>query len=420
MTEITRLKLARASRNWFSDTALAPSADAYARCLSKQGYAHQTVRIYLESIAHFAHWSALRRIGLRETNEGAVERFLKRHLPSCRCAPRCQRARSSVRAALNHLLVILRRERRIAPRMSPDSVAIAREIHRFDRYLTQVCGLKPTTCAARLKVARAFLLDQFAAEQIRMSALKPADVICFMRKYTQGWKASSTRDVGNSLRSYFRFRALHGEPTATLSAAVPTVPQWRLARLPKGISADQLTRLLRAFDRSSATGRRDYAITRCFVDLGLRTTEVARLRLDDLDWREGLVRIRGKGCRVDALPLPQVTGRAIVDYLRHGRPRTSSRALFMRYRPPLDVPATPCVVRAAVRNAAARSGVESCFHGPQVLRHTLAQRLVQGGTPLKEIADLLRHRSLNTTTIYAKVDLPTLRRVALPWPGRQS
>ena len=190
--------------------------------------------------------------------------------------------------------------------------------------------------------------------------------------------------------------------------------------MPKGIPAEQLTRLLQAFDRGTTTGKRDYAITRCFVDLGLRTTEVAQLRLDDLDWRQGCVRIRGKGRRVDVLPLPWATGRAIVDYLRYGRPSTSSRALFLRHRPPLNTPATPCVIRAAVRYAAARSGVEGCLHGPQVLRHTLAQRLVQSGTTLKQIADLLRHRSLDTTTIYAKVDLPALNQVALPWPGRQS
>jgi integrase/recombinase XerD len=420
MTELAQLRLARASRDWFSNTELASSAEAYVRSLSERGYAPQTVRTYLDSVAHFAHWCDRQRIGLVEINEGAVERFLNRHLPLCRCAQRCQRTRHGLRAALARLLDLLRTEGRITPKRSPDPAAIAEETHRFEHYLTQVCGLRPATCTARLKRVRAFLLDRFATGRLRISALKPADVIRFMGKYTQGWMASSKREAGNSLRSYFRFKALHGDDTAALSAAIPTVAQWRLARLPKGISADQVTRLLKAFDRSSATGKRDYAITRCFVDLGLRTTEVAQLGLDDIDWRQGLVRIRGKGRRVDVLPLPQATGRAIVDYLRRGRPQTSSRALFLRHRPPLDTPATACVVRAAVRYAAARCGVEPCFHGPQVLRHTLAQRLVQGGTPLKQIADLLRHRSLDTTTIYAKVDLPALNRVALPWPGRQS
>jgi site-specific recombinase XerD len=420
MIELAQLKLARASRDWFSDTELASSAATFVRSLSEQGYAPETIRIYLECVAHFAHWCARQRIGLLAINEDVAGSFLNRHLHECRCSQRCQRARHSVRAALTRFLSLLRAEDRIAPKQSPDPAGICEEIRRFEHYLTQVCGLSPATCTARIKLVRAFLLDQFSAGRVCTRVLRAPEVVRFLRKYTQGWKASSQRDVGNSLRSYFRFKALHGERTTTLIAAIPTVAQWRLARLPKGISADQLTRLLRAFDRGTATGKRDYAITRCFVDLGLRTIEVARLRLEDFDWRQGLVRIRGKGRRVDVLPLPQATGRALVDYLRHGRPMTSSRAMFLRHRPPLNIPATPCVVRAAVRYAAARSGVQSCLHGPQVLRHTLAQRLVQGGTPLKQIADLLRHRSLDTTTIYAKVDLPALRRVALPWPGRQS
>ena len=419
MTELTRWRLARASRDGFSGTELDGNANPYVGYLSERGYAPLTVKAYLESVAHFAHWCARQRIGLTEINEDVIERFLNRHLPLCRCARRCQRARSTVGAALGHLLHLLRTERRIAPQRPPHPAAIAEEALRFEHYLTQVLGLRPATCRARVKLVRAFLLDRFTTGRIRIRALEATDVTRFMRKYTRGWKASSQRDAGNSLRSYFRFKALHGERTAILIAAIPTVAQWRLARLPKGIPAEQLTRLLQAFDRGT-TGKRDYAITRCFVDLGLRTTEVAQLRLDDLDWRQGCVRIRGKGRRVDVLPLPWATGRAIVDYLRYGRPSTSSRALFLRHRPPLNTPATPCVIRAAVRYAAARSGVEGCLHGPQVLRHTLAQRLVQSGTTLKQIADLLRHRSLDTTTIYAKVDLPALNQVALPWPGRQS
>ena len=159
-------------------------------------------------------------------------------------------------------------------------------------------------------------------------------------------------------------------------------------------------RLLKTFDRSSATGKRDYAITRCFIDLGLRTIEVARLRLDDFDWRQRVVRISGKGHRGEVLPLPHATGHAIADYLRYGRPKTGSRALFMRHSPPINTPASVCVVHAAVRYAARRCGLEPCFHGPHVLRHTLAQRLVQRGVLLKQIADLLRHRSLDSTTIY--------------------
>lgn len=193
-----------------------------------------------------------------------------------------------------------------------------------------------------------------------------------------------------------------------------------MASLPKWLSAEELTRLLGAFDRSTATGRRDYAIARCFIDLGLRTTEIARLQLDDVAWHEGTVRIRGKGRRVDLLPLPAVTGRAIVEYLRRGRPVTPVRGLFVRHRPPVGKPVSPCIVRNAVRFAARRCGLGQCIHGPHILRHTVAKRLLQQGASLKQIADVLRHRCLDTTGIYAKVDLAALSRVALPWPGSRT
>jgi integrase/recombinase XerD len=327
MTKLIRLKLARASSKWLSASNLEFSANAYVNFLTEREYAPQTVQIYLESIAHFARWYIRHRIPLIEINESVVERFLHRHLPFCQCAERCQRARNTVAAALGHLLDLLRIENRIPPKKSAYPTAISDELHHFDHYLTQVCGLKRATCHDRLQHIRAFLLKRFADGKIKINALKPVDIMQFISKYTQRWTASSKRHACNSLRSYFRFKALQGKHTAGLCAAIPTVAQWRMAQLPKGISVDETTRLLRAFNRNSATGKRDYAITRCFVDLGLRTSEVAALTLDDIDWRQGLVHIRGKGCRVDVLPLPNNTGSAIVAYLRHGRPQTSRRAL---------------------------------------------------------------------------------------------
>ena len=216
------------------------------------------------------------------------------------------------------------------------------------------------------------------------------------------------------------FKAIQGKPMKSLIAALPRVAQWRLARLPQYLSATEIERLLSAFDRSSATGKRDYAITRCLLDLGLRRIEVAHLRLDDVDWRAGILSIHGKGKRIDVLPLPEATGSAIAKYLQDGRPQTTRRELFVRHRPPANAPANLDIVRNAVRYAAARCGLERRIRGTHIFRHTVAGRLVQGGARFKEIADLLRHRSLDTTTIYAKVDLQALARVALPWPGRQA
>jgi len=314
---------------------------------------------------------------------------------------------------------MLRAGAQIAPSTSNDPPAIVAELREFDRHLIDVRGLSQTTRYARAIRVRAFLLELFWDQRVRLDKLHRADIVGFMARYTHNWKPQSKQCVASSLRSYFRFKAISGVPTMALSAALPAIAQWKLATLPKGLSGSELTRLLGAFDRRCATGRRDYAITRCFADLGLRTAEIARLQLDDVDWREGTVRIRGKGRRVDLLPLPPVTGRAIVAYLRAGRPRSDEGALFLRHRPPVGKPATRCIVRSAVRYAAARCGLEG-LSGPHMLRHTVATRLVQGGATLKQIADVLRHRCLDTTSIYAKVDLTALSRVAMPWPGRRS
>jgi integrase len=297
--------------------------------------------------------------------------------------------------------------------------AIADEVARFNQYLTEVCGLSPATRLPRVRQVSDFLVDRFGTSPLQLDLIVPTDVADFIARYTAGWKPGSIKCAGISLRSYFAFRTVQGDQTTALCAALPRVAPWRLPRLPQLLSQEDIVRLLHAFDRNTATGKRDYAITRCLLDLGLRRAEVAQLRLDDVDWRDGTVRIRAKGKRIDILPLPEKTGQAIVAYLQNGRPQTTRREIFVRHRPPLNAPADLDIVRNAVRYAAKRCGLDDRIRGTHILRHTLAGRMVQGGARFKEIADLLRHRSLESTTIYAKVDLGALADVALPWPRRQ-
>jgi site-specific recombinase XerD len=188
--------------------------------------------------------------------------------------------------------------------------------------------------------------------------------------------------------------------------------------LPEYLGQAELTELMSAFGQGGPQRLRDYAIVSCLVDLGLRSCEVAALHLEDIDWKNGTVTVSvGKSQRTDVLPLPVVTGQAIADYLRKGRPKTESRAVFVRHRAPLDIPVNASVIRSVVRQAAARSGLSGRLHGPHRLRHSAATRMLQGGATLKEIADVLRHRSLDTTSIYAKVDWTRLSAIAQPWPG---
>jgi site-specific recombinase XerD len=192
------------------------------------------------------------------------------------------------------------------------------------------------------------------------------------------------------------------------------------AKLIKTMTGAQLGRFLQSFDLSQPTGLRDFAMARCLSDLGLRGQEVTQLALDDIDWRAGTLTLRKtKGRRVRVLPLPVATGAAIAEYLRKARPKACNRRLFVRHVAPFDEPLGLHAVADAMNRAFTRSGLDSQFSGTHVLRRTLATRLQRCGSSIKTIADLLGHRELRTTTRYAKVDFERLRRIALPWTGRQ-
>jgi Phage integrase, N-terminal SAM-like domain len=298
MLDLALPRLSRAARAWFIGSPLECSADPYVQYLLDRGYAAATIRSYLMSVAHLAHWCGVHRYGLGDLNEALLDRFVRRHLSRCRCADRVPHLTYCVRPALLHLLRMLRAEERIASGTPDDPPAIVAELREFDRYLIDVRGLAQTTRYSRVIRVRAFLLDLFADRRIQLETLHRADIVGFMARSTAKWKPPSKQRMVSSLQSYFRFKAISDVATTALSAALPTIAHWRLATLPKGLWATELSRLLGAFDRTCATGRRDYAITRCFADLGLGTAEIARLRLDDVDWQQGTLRIRGKGRRV--------------------------------------------------------------------------------------------------------------------------
>jgi site-specific recombinase XerD len=402
----------------FIGTALESHTETYVHYLTCRGYSPRTIRSYLCDIAHFSHWFTRQSLVVDDMDEGVIDRFLHRHLPRCHCSNNHRSQIGSVRAALRRLLECLRSSGRASLPSINTETAAERELKQFAHHMIQVCGLAKATRYCRLNDVRAFLHQRFGAEPIALGRLDQGDIERFIRRYTEGWTPQARSRVYGSLRGYFRFKALSGQRTEALLAALPPVAGWRHARLPQVVAASEINRLLAAFDRSSSLGRRDYAIARCLVDLGLRSAEVQRLTLDDIDWRNGTISIHGKGRRTDLMPLPGSVGRALTQYLRHGRPTIASRVLFVRHRAPLDVLITVEAVRARVRCAAKRSGVSGLVSGPHLLRHTAAQCLIQGGATLKNVADFLRHRCLDTTTIYTKLDMRSLAEVAVPWPGR--
>ncbi len=225
--------------------------------------------------------------------------------------------------------------------------------------------------------------------------------------------------IGGCVKSFLRFQQLLGKCGPEMASAIPRIPEYRLARLPMILSDAQVERVLSSCEMGTIAGRRDFAILHCLVDLGLRADEVGRLRLDDVDWRASVLRLRGtKVRRSAALPLPGSVGRAIADYLRHARPRSTERALFLRDTVPVGMPVDTAMVRRVYRRAAARAGLTGPLARPHALRHTAASRMLRGGATMKEVSDILRHSTIDTTAIYAKVDLPRLASVALPWPRR--
>jgi integrase len=220
-----------------------------------------------------------------------------------------------------------------------------------------------------------------------------------------------------ALRSFLRYARYSGDITLDLGAAVPAVAMWSMTSIPRAIPADQARQLLASLDRSTALGRRDYAILLLLARMGLRAGEVVSLDLDDIDWTAGCLSIHGKSGRRTQLPLLPEIGKAIVAYLQDGRPRCTSRRLFLRDDAPIRGFMGSSAIDCIVRRAIGRAGIDTPTKGAHQFRHGLATDMLRHGASLAEIGDVLAHRSPETTKIYAKVDLEALRPLALPWPG---
>jgi integrase/recombinase XerD len=405
-------------RTWLERSILQPYVLRFGAHLHRGRYAPTTRRVYLCCIAHFAHWLTSERYTLNAVNAAAVVRFVSEHLPSCRCPYPARRLIHENRAALARLLEVLRAGGVIVSGIGSQD-PVGGELVRFDTHMQNVEGLAANTRHQRSRIIGRFLFEQFGSRPINLSMISASTIRCFVLGEERDWSAGTIRVMGGAIGCYLRFRSVSGDRVAQLLAAIPRAAHWRLASLPEVLSEAEIEQFLRSFDPSVPSYRRAYAMARCLADLGLRCSEVIKLRLEDIDWHEGTIRLVGtKTRRADILPLPAATGGAIAAYLRDERPVTLNRAIFVRHVAPYDTPIEKGVVRRAVREAYRRCGwTRSKVH---ILRHSVASRLLRAGTPMKDIADILRHRSLDTSAIYAKVDLNKLAAVALPWPGSAS
>ncbi len=399
-------------RTYDPGSVVGPYIKNYEEHLEAARFKPKYRRRCVASVIHFGQWLGAEGRTPEGINEAVVGRFLSEHLPRCACLRPVPLELNGNRAALNQLVRVLRSLGVVA---HPVDDELTRELVRFDGKMAEVWGLSKGTRDCRRRIIRRLLRAQFVSGPIDAGSISPSAV----RNFVLGDAARSASTIGvigGAVRCYLRYRELLGDGITDLLRAVPRPACWRQTSLPDTLSADEVLQLLRSFDVACPSRRRGYAIVCCLADLGLRCSEVVSLRLGDIDWRAGTVRLAaGKARRADVLPLPAATGDAIADYLLHERPTTTCRSIFVRHVAPLGEPVGRRVVQRTVHAAYLRCGWDRTR--VHILRHTLASRLINAGTPMKQIADVLRHRSIVTSAIYTRVDATRLLAVALPWPG---
>ena len=389
---------------------LAEHAGGFRAWLLAEGYTEGSAARLVHLMAHLSRWMGGVGLSTGELTSPVMERFMVARRAEGYVGWRTAHALGPLVAYLEGIGVVARAD-------TPKQLSELGELLGFyDSYLVAERDLAVASRRSYLAVARQFLAWMQEAE-ISLGSLSAATVSEFVRLECARRAPGSASTTTTGMRSLLRFLYLHGFTPSLLSAAVPSPARWVLAGVPRYVGGDEVRALLDSCDRSSAVGRRDYAILTVLVRLGLRAGEVARLELGDIDWHRGELGVRVKGGRVERLPLPVDVGEAIVAWLRQGRPRGGATAVFCRLRAPHGA-LTAGGVSAVVRHASKRAGMVPI--GAHRLRHTAATTMLHAGASLVEIGRVLGHRRPHTTAVYAKVDLVALAELAEPWPGALS
>jgi site-specific recombinase XerD len=383
---------------------LAPFVDGYRTMLEARGYTPGTVRNMLQVLGHLGRWMQTESVDLSELNATRLAEFR---------AFRGERWRRSVdRAGLRGLVGYLV-EQGVAPRQ-PDAVpdALDELIAQYRSWLADERGLEATTILRYARTARIFLAQRDAGA--RVEDLTGAQVHRFLVAEARRCSVGAAKGRVAELRALLRFLFATGRILVQLGAAVPPVAGWHDTGLTPTLSADAVTALLASCDQATPMGVRDYVILLLLARMGLRSIEVVRLRLEDVHWRAGEITVRGKARRLDRMPLPHEVGAALSSYVTGARPQSVDREVFLSCRAPLR-PLPAAAIGDIVQRACRHSGTPVV--GAHRLRHALATSMVAAGVPIADISQVLRHRDLATTALYAKVDVAALRLVAKPWPG---
>jgi site-specific recombinase XerD len=386
---------------------LGPYVEGFGESLVAARYAPGTVRQLLKELGRLGRWMERENLSTGELGPAAIDAF------RADLTARGARRVPSVRALRPLLDYLVREGAMVEPR--PPWGPVEALLADYREWLVVDRGLADPTVLRYDKLARRFLLERAAEDgNDFVAGLTGAQVASFLLRETTRVSVGAAKGRVAELRSLLRFLYLTGRTALPLATAVPPVAGWHDTGVPIGITASDVQRLLDSCDHTSAVGVRDFAILMLVARLGLRSAEVARLELADIDWRSGLIMVRGKGRREDCLPLPCDVGEALTVYLTTVRPATSLRLVFLPCKAPTRSIRAD-LVSDVTRRACDRAGLPRV--GAHRLRHSLATEMLRRGAALVEVSQVLRHRDLATTAIYAKVDHGTLRKVAQPWPG---
>jgi integrase/recombinase XerD len=389
-----------------------PLLENFAKELCQEGYAEITARRHIRAAEHFLCWRELEGIPISSLSQKVLERF-ERHLDQCQCPRYGSRNRR----------ILLKGSRRFLKYLQSADIITAPVIESTGQdpvLLTEFClwmhqqrGIGDLSLHNYSLFIRQFLkrlgedLVRFDAQSLRQFVLE--------KSQQSGW--ATVKRCTTALRMFLRFLIAEGKCAPGLDAAIPVLAHWRLSSLPRYIQPEEVERIIACCNLNSPVGRRNRAIILLLARLGLRAGDIVKLSLDDIDWEGAWLYVSGKGRRQTRLPLTQEVGDAIIDYMQYGRPQTETDVLFIRSRAPFCAFSSPVAVSHIVARAMRRAGVTCRVRGAaHVLRHSVATSMLRQGASLQDIASILRHRSIETTEIYAKVDVATLRHIAQPWP----
>lgn len=385
--------------------------DEFAQQLSERGYSRLYGRRQLQLAAELSHWLRKKDLAVTDLKVADLEKYLKYR-------SRLVRVRRGDAANLKAFYELLRQKGLVVGRVDPVSKTPIEELQdEFSLYLREERALASTTVIGYLPFSREFLAHRFGTAPVDLSKLTAVDVLDFVRHRAPLLIRKQAKKMTTVLRSFLQYARCHNYIRTDLAACVPCVADWSAASIPKGLPFRDVKAVLASCNRQRAVGRRDYAILLLLARLGLRAGEVVSLTLEDIDWEHGYITVRGKCNRSEQLPLPVDVGKAIAAYLKGGRPKSTDRHVFLRGYAPTVSFKGPVAVSTVVRRALARAGINSPRKGAHLFRHALATHMLRKGASLPEIGEVLRHRHIQTTTIYAKVDLISLRKLALPWLG---